>query len=41
LEGDDLNCKESGEELVEIGVKSRKEIIKYVPAKLVNHTKKK
>lgn len=35
LEGDDLNCKKCGEELVEIGVKSRKEIIKYVPAKLI------
>ena len=35
LEGDDLNCQECGEELVEIGVKSKKEIIKYVPAKLV------
>ena len=35
LEGDDLNCKECGEELNEIGVKSRKEIIKYIPAKLI------
>lgn len=35
LEGEDLNCKECGSELVEIGVKSRKEVIKYVPAKLV------
>ncbi|QGU95073.1 IS66 family transposase [Clostridium bovifaecis] len=35
LEGDDLNCKECGEELVEIGVKSKKEIIRYVPAKLI------
>ncbi|GKU24334.1 hypothetical protein CFOLD11_11600 [Clostridium folliculivorans] len=35
LDGDDLRCKECGELLVEIGVKSRKEIIKYVPAKLI------
>lgn len=35
LEGEELNCKECGEELVEIGVKSKKEIIKYVPAKLI------
>lgn len=35
LEGEDLKCKECGEELIEIGVKSRKEIIKYVPAKLI------
>lgn len=35
LEGSDLNCKECGEELVEIGVKSKKEIIKYIPAKLI------
>ncbi|WDC85379.1 transposase [Caloramator sp. mosi_1] len=35
LEGEDLKCKECGEDLVEIGVKSRKEIIKYVPAKLI------
>ena len=35
LEGDELNCKKCGEELIEIGVKSRKEIIKYVPAKLI------
>lgn len=35
LEGEELNCKECCEELVEIGVKSRKEIIKYVPAKLI------
>ena len=32
---EDLNCKECGEKLVEIGVKSRKEIIKYIPAKLI------
>lgn len=35
LEGEELNCKECGEELVEIGIKSTKEIIKYVPAKLI------
>ena len=35
LEGEDLNCKECGEALVEIGIKSKKEIIKYVPAKLI------
>ncbi|SQB35501.1 IS66 family transposase [Clostridium cochlearium] len=35
LEGDDLNCKECGEELTPIGVKSRKEIVKYIPAKLI------
>ena len=35
LEGDDLKCKTCGEELVEIGIKSKKEIIKYVPAKLI------
>ncbi|MCT4543149.1 MAG: IS66 family transposase [Vallitalea sp.] len=35
LEGEDLNCKECGKELTPIGVKSRKEIIKYVPAKLI------
>jgi transposase len=35
LEGEDLTCKECGEELVEIGVKSTKEIIKYIPAKLI------
>jgi transposase len=35
LEGTDLNCKECGEELVKIGVKSKKEIIKYIPAKLI------
>jgi transposase len=35
LEGNALNCKECGEQLVEIGIKSKKEIIKYVPAKLV------
>lgn len=35
LENDDLNCKECGEKLTPIGVKSKKEIIKYVPAKLI------
>lgn len=35
LEGDDLNCKDCGNPLIEIGVKSRKEIIRYIPAKLV------
>lgn len=35
LGAEDLNCKECGEKLVEIGVKSRKEIIKYIPAKLI------
>ena len=35
LEGNDLKCKTCGGELVEIGVKSKKEIIKYVPAKLI------
>lgn len=35
LKGEELNCKKCGEELIEIGVKSRKEIIKYIPAKLI------
>lgn len=35
LEGDELNCKECCEELTPIGVKSRKEIIRYVPARLI------
>lgn len=35
LEGNDLNCKDCGEPLTEIGVKSRKEIIRYIPAKLL------
>ncbi len=35
LEGEDLNCKECGEKLTPIGVKSRKEIVKYIPAKLI------
>lgn len=35
LDVENLNCKKCGEELVEIGVKSRKEIIKYIPAKLI------
>ena len=35
LEGDDLKCKTCGDGLVEIGIKSKKEIIKYIPAKLI------
>lgn len=35
LEGEDLKCEDCGEELTEIGVKSKKVIIKYVPAKLI------
>ena len=35
LEGEDLKCKKCGSELVEIGVKSKKEILKYIPAKLI------
>ncbi|MCE5221813.1 MAG: IS66 family transposase [Clostridium sp.] len=35
LEGDNLNCRDCGEPLTEIGVKSRKEIIRYIPPKLV------
>jgi transposase len=35
LEGNDLNCKDCGKPLTEIGVKSRKEIIRYIPAKLI------
>ena len=35
LEGDDLICDKCGSKLVEIGVKSRKEILKYVPGKLI------
>lgn len=35
LEGEDLKCEDCGEELTEIGVKSEKVIIKYVPAKLI------
>lgn len=35
LEGEDLNCKKCGEKLVQIGIKSKKEIIKYIPAKLI------
>lgn len=35
LEGDALNCKDCGEELTEIGVKSEKVILNYVPAKLM------
>ena len=35
LDGEDLKCKKCGSELVEIGVKSKKEILKYIPAKLI------
>ena len=35
LEGEDLKCEECGEELTPIGVKSRKEIVKYISAKLI------
>ena len=35
LEGKDLKCKKCGSELVEIGIKSKKEILKYIPAKLI------
>ncbi|NKF08856.1 IS66 family transposase zinc-finger binding domain-containing protein [Clostridium gasigenes] len=35
LEGEDLKCNDCDEELTEIGVKSEKIIIKYVPAKLI------
>ena len=35
LEGEELNCRECGKELTPIGVKSRKEIVKYIPAKLI------
>lgn len=35
LEGEELTCKECGEQLTPMGVKSRKEIIKYIPAKLI------
>lgn len=35
LEGEDLKCDDCGEEFTEIGVKSEKVIIKYVPAKLI------
>lgn len=35
LEGYDLNCKDCGKPLTEIGVKSTKEIIRYIPAKLI------
>ncbi len=35
LEGDDLICDKCGSKLVEIGVKSRKEILKYIPGKLI------
>ncbi|MGL5084547.1 MAG: IS66 family transposase [Clostridium sp.] len=35
LDGEDLKCDDCGDELSEIGVKSEKVIIKYVPAKLI------
>lgn len=35
LEGKDLICSECGNELVEIGVKSKKEVLKFIPAKLI------
>ena len=35
LEGKDLKCKKCGSDLVEIGIKSKKEILKYIPAKLI------
>lgn len=35
LEGEDLKCENCGDELTEIGVKSEKVIIKYVPAKFI------
>lgn len=35
LECNELNCKDFGEPLTEIRLKSRKEILKYVPAKLI------
>ena len=35
LEGEDLKCETCGDELTEIGVKSKKVIIKYIPAKLI------
>ena len=35
LEGEDLKCKKCGSDLVEIGIKSKKEILKYIPAKLI------
>lgn len=35
LEGEDLKCEECGEELTPMGVNSRKEIVKYILAKLI------
>lgn len=35
LEGEDLKCKKCGNTLVEIGIKSKKEVLKYIPAKLI------
>ena len=35
LEGEDLKCKKCGSTLVEIGIKSKKEVLKYIPAKLI------
>lgn len=35
LEGEDLKCETCGDELTEIGIKSKKVIIKYIPAKLI------
>ena len=35
LKGEDLKCKKCGSDLVEIGIKSKKEILKYIPAKLI------
>ena len=35
LEGEDLKCKKCRSDLVEIGIKSKKEILKYIPAKLI------
>lgn len=35
LEGEDLKCEECATNLVEIGIKSRKEVLKYIPAKLI------
>lgn len=35
LEGENLKCKKCGSTLVEIGIKSKKEILKYIPAKLI------
>nr|MCR4943472.1 IS66 family transposase [Clostridium sp.] len=35
LEGEDLKCKKCGSTLVEIEIKSKKEVLKYIPAKLI------